>query len=374
MKSVIDEIALLRHGKRLHPDTSNSNPYQIVAMEDSGLKTAYCFSVPIYNQVTRKLVDLTFQKAENGLIASGSSAKIRADDVIQLSNDEGSCCLETPDKQTATQDNTIHYGRTKVTPTLNGVFLRIPCLFCEQAWLRMQYNGNTNAVRTNLQSFSLMSEKFRPFITVSCIGAADEAGKIIAPCFVESEKKNDQEYLLLFKQNSIEAKYVHIEINLYAKKLFQDTTVESLHPKKNNAFGGTAFIGRTELFGEQWLYSRPDFSVLPDLYDKRIRKAVLHLPAYCKKADIKAHMLETRFCSFGSNWNNKRTSSSKAILLRKGAYYYHLDLTQVVTNEVGFIRYTEGFILKKDNKESAFSAISTGDSFFAPQILEIVYE
>ena len=68
------------------------------------------------------------------------------------------------------------------------------------------------------------------------------------------------------------------EANLYESKQIQDTTVESANPEVNNAFGGTAFIGNTTEFGEQWLYSRPDYSKFSELTDRQIIKAVLHMP------------------------------------------------------------------------------------------------
>lgn len=48
----------------------------------------------------------------------------------------------------------------------------------------------------------------------------------------------------------------------------------------NNAFGSIAFVGDTEQFGEQWLYSRPAFSLISELYEKSLNYAVLHIPKY----------------------------------------------------------------------------------------------
>ena len=77
-----------------------------------------------------------------------------------------------------------------------------------------------------------------------------------------------------------DAECILFEINLYERKLFLDTTVESKNIGVNNAFGSIAFVGDTEQFGEQWLYSRPAFSLISELYEKSLNYAVLHIPKY----------------------------------------------------------------------------------------------
>ena len=159
------------------------------------------------------------------------------------------------------------------------------------------------------------------------------------------------------------------------EKLFQDTTVESKNPKQNNAFGGTAFIGSTDAYGEQWLYSRPDISKIKDLFNKSIKKAVLYIPTLNQSGTLLTMVgLKTRFCSFGSNWNNKKMGYVNVSSSESVPGYHRIDITNIITNSYRIQPGTEGWIIKSGSKDNGFSVISTGDSFYAPQILEITFK
>ena len=168
---------------------------------------------------------------------------------------------------------------------------------------------------------------------------------------------------------------VLFEANLYENKLFQDTTVESLNPTINNAFGSTAYIGNTALFGLQWLYSRPDYSRIQELMDKCINKAILHMPKYNKNnVELSAFRVAARFCSFGSNWDNKIGSGTAISDSTVVNGYQSIDLTDLIVDpRTRTITKSEGLILKPKIKDGGFSAVATGDSYYAPQILEINY-
>jgi len=60
MESVLGEIEKLRKGKLIINDPHNSNRYRVVCMENSGIRTAYYFTTPIYNQKTLKLITQNF--------------------------------------------------------------------------------------------------------------------------------------------------------------------------------------------------------------------------------------------------------------------------------------------------------------------------
>lgn len=166
-----------------------------------------------------------------------------------------------------------------------------------------------------------------------------------------------------------------IEANLYEAKLMQDTTVESKNPKMNNAFGSIGFIGSTKEYGEQWLYTRPDFSKMRELNDKRILRAVLHLPRLNNDSvELAMSRVAARFCSFGSNWNNKISEASLLADSKITDHYIDLNLMPIISDERGRLLRQEGFILKAKKKNSGFSVITTGDSYLMPQIIEINYK
>ena len=89
MNSILGEISTLRKGAPLVIDYKNSNRYRLVAIEPNGTKTAYYFSSPIYNNRTRKAVDMKFHS--NGGIAytTGSNANITVGNSVRMENSEG---------------------------------------------------------------------------------------------------------------------------------------------------------------------------------------------------------------------------------------------------------------------------------------------
>ena len=165
-----------------------------------------------------------------------------------------------------------------------------------------------------------------------------------------------------------------MEANLYEPKLFQDTTVESKNAKVNNVFGGIGFIGSTKEFGDQWLYSRLDFTKISELNDKKILRVVFHLPKLNTAAiELTSSKVAARFCSFGSTWDNKIAEASAFNESQITDNYIDLNLMPVLTDKQGRLQRGEGFILKAKKKNSGFAVIATGDNYFAPQILEINY-
>jgi len=372
MKSIINEITALRGGRSLVIDYRNRNRYEVIAAEEDGTKTAYCFGVPIYNRKTRKLVDLRFCESENGWQMSGSDALVTVTDSVFLENAEGFCKLKLSGDMCV--DERVGSAMADVSPSLNGVRVCVPCSVRQTYKVKLISGRPFMNVRANDRCFSLMAEEFRPFVTLSCIGVQDGAGQIIAPCRLGYQKDNDQTYTIRLQHDSPYGAKVVFELNLYEEKLIQDTTVESLHPDVNNAFGGAAFIGNTAAYGEQWLYARPDFAKVSELYDKQLLKVILHLPRFGGRAALSAFGLTARFCSFGSKWENKIGAAKTLTDAFSSSGYQSLDLTRFVTDHAQYLTHFEGFILKPKEKGNGFCAVSTGDSYAAPPILEINYQ
>ena len=313
MQSVLNEILSLRNQRPVVVDYQNRNRYRLVTREDDGSRTAYCFSAPIYNLESRRMVNLSFESKEGKLCAVGSNANITISDRVQMQNAEGTCVIELPQKPTRNLGKEIHCGNDVIYPTVNGIAVKSYIKSTGNISFTFEVGQPFMQIRKNDKYFALMREKFRPFVTFSGIGTLDAAGKLIAPAKMSYQKLSDRKYMLTISATSPFGCSVLFEVNLYERKLFQDTTVESLNPKINNAFGSTAFIGNTALFGLQWLYSRPDYSRIPELMDKRINKAILHMPKYNKNnVELSAFRVAARFCSFGSNWDNKIGSVSTA--------------------------------------------------------------
>ncbi len=375
MTSILNEIACLRKDRPITIDYKNKNRYRIVIQESNGTKTAYYFSTPIYNVRTRKAVDLKFHRVEEQICAEGSNTDIAISDVIQMKNAEGTCeiLLDTCGKMLS--EHKVRLGNNSILPTANGLLFKVPCQGENTFCFDLKVPRSFVEIRANGKYFSIMSGKFRPFLTVSCVGTADASGNLIAPAEIFGQKITDSQYRLTVVSHSPMSRELLFEINLYEEKLLQDTTVESGNIGNNNAFGGMAFLGDSAAYGEQWLYSRPDFSKMMELDDTRILKATIHLPRH-NRANVRlsAFKVSARFCSFGSNWNNKVPSStfvSNSDLINA---YQSFDVTGLFANPAnGALSKSEGLILKSYVKGSGFSAVSTADSYYSPQIIEINY-
>lgn len=374
MNSILGEISTLRKGTPLVIDYKNSNRYRLVAIEQNGTKTAYYFSSPIYNSRTRKAVDMKFHSKGGVAYTTGSNANITVGSGIRMENSEGSCVISLSEQISRISETEIVYTNKRLYPTANGIALRSFCNDGNGCAFSVEISKPFLEVRANDKYFALMSERFRPFVSFSCIGTSDANGNIIAPAKISYQKITDRKYTVSVIPCSSLGKSVLIEANLYEPKLFQDTTVESKNAKVNNAFGSIGFIGNTREFGEQWLYSRPDFTKMSELNDKKILRAILHLPKLNTGAvELTSSKVAARFCSFGSTWNNKVAAASSLANCQITDRYIDLDLIHILTDDKGRFMRSEGFILKAKNKNTGFSVISTADNYLYPQVLEINY-
>ena len=358
MSTALNILQALRSNNSLDIDRQNSNRYRIIAQEANGSKTAYCFSVPIYTP-DGKLTIPEFLCNGHSARFVGSNAKITIAHDILLKNGNGCCHISLPED----------------SPTFNGVICRADCRHEQKFSFKLTTEDKFLEIRQNGKCFALMREKFKPFITVSCIGTADKHGLIVAPAEIHVEKLSDLEYILTVSPHGLKGSFVWYEINLHEDKLFQDTTVESKHPKENNAFGGTAFIGETEIYGEQWLYTRPDFSKISEMFSQQIRKVSLHIPQYAvNNTLLSAIGVTSRFCSFGSTWEKKVGATVAFSESTVHSRYQSIDITQLVVEpQTGFLLRPDGMILRTTEKKSGAAVVATGDNYYTPQILEINY-
>ena len=375
MNSVIQEIEKIRNGKSFRLIDSFHNRYSVVCREADGTRTAYCFSVPIRNVKTGELVDLRFSHNKNESVFIGSEASVSVSDRAKLTNSYGQCEVSFQGRVSKKTAEAIcftdSFVKTEIRPTLNGLLVFMNCKTNFQPKLVLRLDRSFKATRVNDRVFSVMREKYIPFVTVSCIGQFNSNGEVIAPCEIQNEKLGEKEYLLTVLQNGRNESRIAVEINLQEPKLFQDTTVERQNPKKNNAFGGTAFLGESKQFGEQWLYSRLEISNIRELQNKRVLKAVLHIPqlGYFKKHLI-VRTIAKRFCSFGSNWENKIAVFDPVAESTVSNGYQHLDLSAIL----GDLRNkSENYVIQALSEKCPV-IISTGDSSYAPQILEVQFK
>lgn len=256
---IVGEIKVLRKGGPIRVDHRNANRYRLVLQEENGSSTAYCFSTPIYNLRTGKILDFAFHQSGGVCCSAGSGSSITVSEDVLLENAEGYCRASLRGKPVYHTPGELRTGRETLYPAANGVAYKVRCSSDAPYRLRVSVGRPFLQIRENRKCFALMREEFQPYLSVSSIGAVNAGGQVIAPAELAYEKASDREYILYIKPCCASAAYVMFEVNLYEPKLFQDTTVESENPGMNNAFGGIAFLGNTRMYGEQWLYTRAGF-------------------------------------------------------------------------------------------------------------------
>ena len=371
MSTVLSEIKQLRGMQNFVIDRKNSNRYRIMVREKLGY-TAYCFSTPIYNTDTRKLIQLNFTNKKNGYIFKGSNATVTvSDNRCVLENKEGKVVLFFNENPSICGSNKQTNATIDVAPTMNGLRFIVKG---RKLNFFMSSEIVQSGVRFNSGCLSIMKEQFRPFVSLSTLYARNRSGTV-TPVEMRYEEVKPSQYALELFHDLNDAVFM-FEVNLYESKLFQDTTVESLHPDKNNVFGSVGFIGKTKQFGEQWLYSRPDFSKIPDFSSDRVDQVLLHIPILNgSEENLDVYIPQQRFCSFGSTWKKRINASEKVATSNNHGRYISIDVTSMFTNRIDqTLTYNEGLILKKPKGKSNFIAISTGDCYSAPQILELKFK
>lgn len=365
MGKIIDMVYKLRNGRPLYMDYVRDR-HSIIATEDNGEKTAYCFSIPIYNDNINQVLEPVFCKEEGIVHMGGSNAVVNIKQNISLRNRFGEAKIIYDSYYDYVSDKEVRFKEGKICPAFNGIQCIAECIGNQQHRFVLKTNYSEAGIWANNKCISIMREHFTPLVSVSCIGALDTEERVIAPIKLEYKQIDEFSYEIAMSALSPYARYIKYEINMYEPKLFQDTTVESKDSQSNNVFGGTAFIGNTELYGEQWLYIRPDMGLLAELKYDSIYQVKLHLPIHRdEKVDIRAYMVSRRFCSFGSNWDNKVPVNSKGICPVNNNGFLSFDITEM------FSRYSFGYIIKPEQRDGGFVCVSTGDNYVEPAVLEI---
>ena len=368
---IFNKILELREDKSTLILKETKNRYGVLACERDGSTTAYYFTAPIYRN-DGKTAEVSFSYKNGAAVMQGSGAKLSARGcIVEMENGEGVCRLTLPYGIDNVSEEVLSCGTDKILPTTNGILYVGKLKNGESLEFVMEAPKRFFNVRSNEKCVALMAERFKPYVSVSAIGTVNESGKVVAPAVIKWKSISGGKYLISISSALDNGEFVMFECNLYAPKLFQDTTVESNNPSVNNAFGSSAFIGRTELFGEQWLYMRPAEKIFKDLKDKSIKSVAVHFPVLGRcEVPIDVFGIERRFCSFGSNWENKVRPREMVCRSERKGNYISVDITKMLT-ENGKLKATQGFILKSAEKSDGFTVIPTADNYFSLPVFEI---
>lgn len=371
----LETILQFRNSNDFNIDKENDNRFCVTVNENDGSKTGYFFSTPIYNKFSNNIVDNVFTPVDDGFIAAGSNSIIKVFDNILLEGNDGFCKIPLNKKVTSSTPTKLSLESDHIILTTNGILYVADISNKSDFSFDIIVDNPFLSMRSNNQCLVLLKDGFIPFLSISCFGASETYKYNTEPAVIKHQKITDIKYNITISPYNNHNKYLFFEVNLYEHKAIQDTTVESAIPQKNNAFGGVAFIGNSKIFGEQWLYSKIDFYTLREISNKKIKKAIWHIPKHNKNfTEIDIFELKSRFCSFGSNWENKNEDSTFLGSAVDNGNYIDIDITKMLENaQKNESIISEGIIIKPKQTNNSYVTISTGDNYFKPQIIEVNY-
>ena len=89
---------------------------------------------------------------------------------------------------------------------------------------------------------------------------------------------------------------------------------------------------------------------------------------------FEAYAIDYRFCSFGSNWNNKVSRGKFPLKIMIEGGFCQVDLANIIIGHDKRLKFSNGFLIKATHTENCYCALFTGDSMLNPPILEVKYE
>lgn len=352
----------------------NSNRYRMLVKHESE-KYAYYFSAPIYNKVNRHLTEMCFRQGDEYIESIGSDNYIKINnDGICFSNGNGIMYINILLPAVIFQKDHLKCGNLIIKRTLNGLLLEINNLKHNPFNFTITTENEYDNIRQNGKFIALMQERFHPFATISGMFSTND--RDFHPINLICENLNNHTFTVHVESvNKACSGKLVLEINLHEPKSIQDTTVESKAVSKNNVFGGIAFIGNSEALGEQWLYLRPDYSILHDLAGCYIEDINLYVPQYnLAHNQLIAYSVNQHFCSFGTSWQNKVRAFDRVstATFENGYNVFNLNKSFLTKNSHILIS-THGIIIKPASLNQPVSVVSTSDNYYNPVFLQIKY-
>lgn len=369
--TALDEVLQLANDKPLSLSSKQSNRYGLQFVCENGGENYY-FSTPVYRQDTNKLICLQFQRQGASFTFWGSNCAVivskkqmrfirKSEELIVL--------FKTPIAWNI-DNGSLFSEQLSISPTYNGVML-------EGDLNIMQFDIFTNIYyqefRKSKNSVGLMENHFKPIFNFSALFAKDDENRL-SPLLMSYFEQNKHEGKVAFFATDESCKKGVIEMNFYEPKLMQDTSVSEKRPTENNAFGAVAWMGQSSFYGSQWFYFRPEFHKVPEMKNKVIQKITLYLPCW-STSDLlmEMHDLQTRFCSFGSNWENKIGIGKCKCAASQEKGYLSIDVTNLYSYSGKLTESIGTVLIANPTSQISFQILSMADCCARPPILCIKY-
>ena len=223
-------------------------------------------------------------------------------------------------------------------------------------------------IKQNGKCISFMKEYIVPYLTIDTLWG--RRGNSLDPLIISCEKVSDKECNITISCEK-DCEEIFFQINAYSQKLLLDTTVESNNSIENNAFGGVSFVGNTELFGEQRVYTRLNQSLIRGLWRFNIKKAILYIPFFCsEEVNFSIYCIENNWCSFNLNWENKKTEYNNTVEYEISRGFLKINVTKILRANLR-LRNPSNYSFVILNNARKASIICTGDNYAFPSMLEV---
>ena len=128
------------------------------------------------------------------------------------------------------------------------------------------------------QVFAVLKKCNVPSSVLTALYVRTNDGTIL-PAKLEQARKSPGNHIITVYSGTPGT--VFMEFTLYGQKLIGDTPVSEYWPDTSDPFCCTAFIGKTELFGKQSLYSKVLPACIVEYLPRKIIHAKLHIPVIC---------------------------------------------------------------------------------------------
>ena len=369
--SPLEVISHLTGRNALDVDINQSNRYCILLNSKTG-KEAFYFSTPIYNNLSGKIVNRNFSKINGYYQMIGSNC------IVQITNSKLLLLKEQAYVKLnfnrniiwTLKDGILVSDLITIVPTYNGIVMRGNII---RTSFDIKFDLAYKSVRNSENCVCLMESNFRPIFVISALNAQTH-NKGCYPLLVKFNKVSQSSGNIEFHSPNAITACGAVEMSFYEPKIIQDTPVSAKRPRENNAFGPIGFIGKSDFYGLQWLYSRLDINKMPELQNKFIRNIKLYVPRFnSSSTSLDVFELSNRFCSFGSYWSNKVQVGDKKRTVITHDDYVCIDITDLYTNRGRLHESPDMVIIPTHIGAHDYKAISTGDSYSAPPIICVKY-
>ncbi len=189
-------------------------------------------------------------------------------------------------------------------------------------------------------------------------------------CYIVYKKINNQ--VISFEIKSDQQKMICCEINMYSNKLIYDTIIEKSHQYRNNVYSSLVFFNNQS--EQEQLLLR--FNHLPflNLVNKKIKQAFLYLPLiyHSKAIEIISYAIQSKWCSFNTNWIQQPQYSSLMNEVEVLDKYLKINIKQYIENIANHKNiYHPGLVIQCLKGELI---LSTADSYYYPNIVEVILD